>query len=299
MRFVKMHGLGNDYVYVDGRTERIADPARVAVAISDRHRGVGSDGLILVLPPEPGVDADVRMRMFNADGLEAEMCGNGVRCVCKFAYERGISRRQPMRVQTGRGVLTLSFVTDDEGQVAHVTVDMGTPILDPPSIPVLVDGPGPVLDRPWGPLAEAMTVAGDPDWPARAGADGKFSALSMGPPHAIFYCRDVDAVPLGIIGPRIERHPLFPRRINVNFVQIVSRGHIKMRTFERGSGITLACGTGASAVCVAGVLTGRTERRITSKLLGGDLQLEWDEATNHVYMTGPATEVFTGDWPDA
>jgi diaminopimelate epimerase len=283
MRFTKMHGIGNDYVYVDGFNESVPNPSEVARAISDRHFAIGSDGLILILPSDK---ADVRMRMFNADGSESEMCGNGVRCVAKYAFDHGLTRSNPMKVETGRGVLALALHADG-GKVHSVTVDMGEPILDLAEIPVdrdkLVKGsreheyrlsllqPNELLDM---------------------------SFVSMGNPHAMIVVLDVAAVDLARLGPMVEHHKAFPRRINAHWVQVHSPGEVTMRTWERGSGITLACGTGACAVCVAGVLTGRTARNLLAHLPGGDLNLEWRAADNHVYMTGPATEVFSGDWPN-
>jgi diaminopimelate epimerase len=296
MRFIKMHGIGNDYVYVNGFAEQVADPESLAVAISDRHMGVGGDGLIMVLPPEPGIDADVRMRMFNADGSESEMCGNGIRCVAKLSHDYGLSTAKPMKVQTGAGVLTLDYRLDTAGKLAEATVDMGEPILEAERIPVQIDGhphthpvvniPGTVIElRGWDTAAQEA-----------AGLERCWTAVSMGNPHAIFYVKDVQAVPLEIVGPQLEHAAAFPRRINVHFVQVHSAEEVTMRTWERGSGITLACGTGASAVCVAGVLTGRTDRKLLAHLPGGDLNLEWRESDNHVFMTGSATEVFSGDW---
>jgi diaminopimelate epimerase len=291
LRFTKMHGIGNDYVYVNGFEESVPDPVTTAVKIADRHFGVGGDGLIMVLPPEPGVAADVRMRMFNADGSESEMCGNGIRCVCKFAHDRGLSRANPMRVQTGRGVLSLSYMVDPAGKVDRVTVDMGEPMLGLTEIPVL----------------ESRLSWFDSEKHAGAietteGWVGTF--VSMGNPHLVLF-NDANAMidmvglprlDLEKVGPLLENHRAFPKRINVHFVQVVSRNEVVMRTWERGSGITLACGTGAAAVCVAGALTGRTDRDIHAHLPGGDLDLRWDRATNHVFKTGPATEVFTGMW---
>jgi len=300
MRFIKMHGLGNDYVYVNGFADPVADPASLAPRVADRHFGVGGDGLILVLPPDSGVEAHVRMRMFNADGSESEMCGNGVRCVCKLAHDHGLSDANPMRVQTGRGVLTLDYTLDADGKVDQVTVDMGEPIMEAAEIPVaipgieptgrVVDVPGPKDACPGETAAAAME---------QAGVQGQITCVSMGNPHVMIYCDDVAAVPLEQIGPILERHPWFPRRINVHFVQVHSPDEVTMRTWERGSGVTLACGTGASAVCVAGVLTGRSGRKILAHLPGGDLILEWREQDGHVLMTGPATEVFTGQWTSA
>lgn len=295
LQFTKMHGIGNDYIYVDCFAQRIADPAKLAVRIADRHTGVGGDGLILILPPEPGVEAHVRMRMFNADGSESEMCGNGVRCVAKFAHDHGLSSARPMRVQTGAGVLTIDFTTDAKGRLETATVDMGQPILEAAKIPLLLPGhAGPVADLP---MDHLLKLPGDGAWMNACGLDPRFTCVSMGNPHLTLYCNNVAAVPLGTIGPLLENHPLFPRRINVHFVQVHSPGEATMRTWERGSGITLACGTGASAVCVSGVLTGRTARTLLAHLPGGDLKLEWRQADDHLYMTGPATEVFSGSWP--
>jgi diaminopimelate epimerase len=294
MQFTKMHGLGNDYVYVNGFVEKVADPAGLAVRVADRHFGVGGDGLILVLPPEPGVKAHVRMRMFNADGSESEMCGNGVRCVCKLAHDQGISSARPMLVQTGRGVLSLDYTVDAAGQVDQVTVDMGEPILESAKVPVALEV-GRVIDYPLGLMVQ---WPGDVSaaWTQDCGLDPRMTCVSMGNPHLMLYCRDVARVPLEKVGPVLERHSLFPRRINVHFVQVHKPDEVTMRTWERGSGITLACGTGASAVCVAGALTGRNARAITAHLPGGDLKLHWNEQNNHVFMTGPATTVFTGTW---
>jgi diaminopimelate epimerase len=286
MRFTKMHGIANDYIYVNGFVEEVPDPAKTAIAISDRHRGVGSDGLILILPPANSGKADVRMRMFNADGSEGEMCGNGVRCVAKYAYDHGLSKNNPLRVETGRGVLTLALSVHN-GKVEQVTVNMAEPILDLAQIPV---------DR-------EKVVAGTREHEYRLSlAQGNelidATFVSMGNPHAVIFTGDVKSLDLARIGPPLEHHKAFPRRMNVHWAQVVSRDEVIMRTWERGSGITWACGTGAYAVCVAGVLTGRTDRKILVHLPGGDLTIEWRDADNNVYMTGPATEIFSGDWPD-
>ena len=280
MRFTKMHGIGNDYVYVNGFEETVAAPARLAVAVSDRHFGIGSDGLILVLPSR---SADVRMQMFNADGSEAEMCGNGIRCVAKFAFDHGLSKANPMRIETGGGVRSVSLIVSEQ-MVQRVTVDMGEPILDLPAIPV---------------DAERVRRAEMPhvyrfDVPTFGMQEGVF--VSMGNPHVVIEVADVKGVELERIGPLIERLDIFPRRINVHFVQIVSKAELIMRTWERGSGITLACGTGACAVAVAGVLRGTSSRDVLAHLPGGDLQLEWKESGS-VLMTGAAVEVFSGVWP--
>jgi len=287
MRFTKMHGIGNDYVYVNGFDENVVDPGAVAVKVADRHFGVGSDGLIMILPPTQPGQADVRMRMFNADGSEGEMCGNGVRCVAKYAYDHGLTKSNPMRVETGRGVLSLALKTDARNKVEQVTVNMSPPILDLAKIPV---------DR-------EKVVAGAREHEFRLSmaqgnelVDATF--VSMGNPHAVIYTPDVKSLDLARIGPPLENHKAFPRRMNVHWVQVVSRDEVIMRTWERGSGITWACGTGACAVCVAGVLTGQTNRKILAHLPGGDLTLEWRESDGNVYMTGPAAEVFSGEWPD-
>jgi diaminopimelate epimerase len=281
MRFTKMHGIGNDYVYVNGLEQPLADPARAAVAVSDRHFGIGSDGLILILPSDK---ADVRMRMFNADGSEGEMCGNGIRCVAKFAFDHGLTKSNPMRVETGAGVLTLAIETVD-GKVSSVTVDMGQPILALAEIPVDPER----LRKTKQHYRYLIDIAGEN--PVEA------TFVSMGNPHAVIYVPDVAKVELERIGPVLETHRAFPRRINVHFVQVIGPGEVIVRTWERGSGITLACGTGACAVCVAGVLTGRSNRRVLTHLPGGELNLEWRDTDSHVFMTGTATEVFSGDWP--
>ena len=281
MRFTKMQGCGNDYVYVDCfRQPPPRDPAALSRAVSDRHFGVGSDGLILIGPSER---ADARMRMFNADGSEAEMCGNGVRCVAKYVHDHGIAVKPRLAIETGRGVLTLDLDVR-HGKVERVTVDMGPPILDADKIPTTLPGPRVVNypDTPWG---------------KDHGFDPRLTCVSMGNPHAVFYCDDAAKVPIEAVGPEIENAQVFPRRINVHFVQVHSPGEVTMRTWERGSGVTLACGTGACAVAVAGVLTGRSARHVVAHLPGGDLELNWSETDDHVYMTGPAIEVFSGEWP--
>lgn len=282
MRFTKMQGAGNDYVYVDCFSQPgPADPAGLAQRIADRHFGVGGDGLILILPSQV---ADARMRMFNADGSESEMCGNGIRCVAKYVYDHGLARKPTLRIETGRGVLSLDLDVAD-GRVRSVRVDMGEPILAAKEIPTTLPGnPGlagsPVVDA-------ELTVAG---------RQLRVTCVSMGNPHCVtFVDRLSDDWVLGV-GPQVETDPHFPRRTNAEFVEVVSRSEVRMRVWERGSGETLACGTGASAVCVAGVLTGHTDRNVQIHLPGGDLDLHWAE-DNHVYMTGPAVEVFSGEWP--
>jgi diaminopimelate epimerase len=291
MRFTKMHGIGNDYVYVDCiRNPPPRHPAELSVKISDRHFGIGSDGLILICPSER---ADVRMRMFNADGSESEMCGNGIRCVAKYAFDHGLTKNNPMTVETGRGILTLRLDLA-AGKVERVTVDMGEPILDADKIPTTLPGPRIVeMGLPF--WDEGRMIA---DLLTLAGFSLTATCVSMGNPHAVFFGGDVSQVPLEHVGRVLETAPIFPRRINVHFVQVKSPGEVTMRTWERGSGITLACGTGACSVVVAGVLAGRTGRDLLAHLPGGDLHLRWDEKDNHVYMTGPAVEVFSGEWPD-
>jgi diaminopimelate epimerase len=278
MRFTKMHGIGNDYIYVATFDQRPpAEPARLARAVSDRHFGIGGDGLILIMPSER---ADARMRMFNADGSEGEMCGNGIRCVAKYLYDHGIVRKDRVTIETGRGVLALDLEVS-QGRVERVRVEMGAPILESAQVPTLLPGDPPI------------------NVPIRvADRELAVTVLSMGNPHAVTYADDAGSFPLETIGPPVERHTAFPRRVNFHVVQTLSRTEVRMRTWERGSGITLACGTGACAVCVAGVLTDRTERRVVAHLPGGDLELEWPSQSAPVFMTGPATEVFSGDWPD-
>jgi diaminopimelate epimerase len=290
MKFTKMHGLGNDYIYINCFTETIEKPGELAKITSDRHRGIGADGLILI---NPSNSADVQMRIFNADGSEAEMCGNGIRCVAKYAYEHklaaaGESYSVPgqmsfsasLNIETGNGILTVGLMLDENDKVSEVCVNMGQPILPPQQIPVDLIGET-VIEQPLSIFGEELLM----------------TCVSMGNPHAIFFHDDINSVELEKLGPAIENHNLFPNRINVHFVQINKPAEFTMRTWERGSGITLACGTGACASCVASVLTGRQERVCIGHLPGGDLALNWCEADNCVYMTGPAVEVYEGIWP--
>ncbi len=293
MRFTKMHGIGNDYVYVNCFEERFPDqPGELAVRMADRHFGVGGDGVIYICPSSV---AAARMRMFNADGSEAEMCGNGIRCVAKYVHDHGIAHQQHLNIETGAGVLELDLETNGDGKVARVRVNMGQPVLDPAQIPVELPGAATerIVDVPLAPYA---TLDSANKWIDSSGLDARMTCVSMGNPHMVLYCRDVEKVPLEAVGPMLETLDIFPRRMNVHFVQVHGPGEVTMRTWERGSGITLACGTGASAVCVAGVLSGRTERTIKAHLPGGDLKLEW-ATDGQVSMTGPATEVFSGEWP--
>ncbi len=278
-KFTKMHGLGNDYVFVSLFDQQIYDPVAVARRVSDRHTGIGSDGLILVATPTE-TDAHIRMIIYNADGSRAQMCGNGLRCVARLAYERGLSRANPLHVQTDNGVLTAELILGDGGRVAQVRVDMGEPVLDAKRIPVAMN-------------AERIVAHTLP----LEGHTLSMTCVSMGNPHAVFFESDLARVPLKTWGPQLETHPLFPERANIHFVQVASRQLVGMITWERGSGITRACGTGAAAACVAGVLNELTERTITAQLPGGRLRVEWDEENNHVFQTGPAAEVFVGEWP--
>ncbi|QOX80298.1 diaminopimelate epimerase [Trichlorobacter lovleyi] len=275
MKFTKMHGAGNDYVYVDCFKETVDNPAETAIKVSNRNFGIGSDGLILIMPSDK---ADVRMRMFNSDGSESEMCGNGIRCVAKYAYDHGIVTRTEITAETGAGILTLQLFPNAANKVERVRVNMGPPRLSREEIPM---NGTPVAQV----VAEELTVL-DKTF--------KITCVSMGNPHCIIYVDDVDNFPVATYGPLIENHQLFPRRTNVEFIQIISRTEVKQRTWERGAGETLACGTGASAVCVAGVLNNLTDRKILNHLAGGDLELEWVE-NGPVFMTGPATEVFNGE----
>lgn len=282
MKFTKLHGLGNDYLYVDAFSQKVENPGDLAVKISDRHFGVGSDGLILAMPSEK---ADLRMRMFNADGLEGEMCGNGIRCLAKFAYERGLAKTNPMKIETGRGVLSIDMKTE-AGKVKSATVNVSKPLLQLTEIPV---DPEKVLK---GSRPHEYRIS-----MAQANELLEMVFVSTGNPHAVIYVEDLSKVDLKTIGPKVEHHPCFPKRVNAHWVQVTSKDEVKMKTWERGSGITLACGTGACAVCVAGVLTGRTGRKILVHQPGGDLNIEWRDSDGNVYLSGPVTEVFSGDWP--
>ncbi len=275
MKFTKMHGTGNDYVYVNCFEEHIDDPAALAVAVSRQHFGVGSDGLILICPSDV---ADFEMKMFNADGSQAEMCGNGIRCVGKYVYDRGLTDKTTFTVMTGAGLKILR-VRVAQGKARSIRVDMGAPELRPALIPVDIPGEK-VLGHP-------LTVAG---------VTYDIHCVSMGNPHCIIFVEDVDLVDVEGVGRMLENHPIFPNRANIEFVQVISRDHLRMRVWERGSGETLACGTGACASLVAAVLTGRANRQVAMDLLGGTLDLDWNFEDSHVYQEGPATFVFDGDW---
>jgi diaminopimelate epimerase len=281
VKFTKMHGIGNDYVYVDGFAEQVENPSKVAEQVADRHFGIGGDGLILILPSKT---ADVRMQMFNADGSESEMCGNGIRCVAKYAYEHGLATANPLRVETLRGILPISLTLAGD-RVKLATVDMEKPILSLPDVPVDAAQVAPTEH----PSTYRLHLP-------KSDLDFDAVFVSMGNPHAVMFVDDVAAIDLEHLGAEVEHHPAFPRRINAHWVQVHNRGELTMRTWERGSGITLACGTGACAVLTAGVLTGRLDRKALVHLPGGDLRIEWRESDNNLYKTGPATEVFSGEW---
>ncbi|MEJ2470766.1 MAG: diaminopimelate epimerase [Desulfuromonadales bacterium] len=276
MKFVKMHGAGNDYVYVDCFRQTVEDPESLAREISDRHFGVGGDGLILI---EPSKQADVKMRIFNADGSEAEMCGNGVRCVAKYAFDHGLVDRTEIAIETGAGILPLTMYPNDREQIDKVRVNMGKPRLTRADLPMVGPAGDRVIDMDLDVLDSTFSV----------------TCVSMGNPHCVIFVDDLEAFPVQRYGTAIEHHALFPRRINVEFVAVIGPDEVQQRTWERGAGETLACGTGAAAVTVAGVLTGRTRGRLLNHLAGGDLDMEWD-GQNDVFMTGPAAEVFSGEY---
>lgn len=274
MKFTKMHGLGNDYVYVNCFQEKIENPSKVAKYVSDRHFGIGSDGLIMINPSEV---ADFEMEMYNADGSRGEMCGNGIRCVAKYVYDYGLTDKTSISVETLGGIKYLDLTVKD-GKVIMVKVDMGTPILKPELIPIVADGD---------------MVVNEPIIVDRT--EYRMTGVSMGNPHAVIYMDNIKDLNLDQLGPKFENHERFPKRINTEFVKFIDRHTLEMRVWERGSGETMACGTGACAVAVASILNGLTEEKVTVKLLGGDLQIEWDREADKVYMTGPATTVFDGE----
>ena len=275
MKFTKMQGLGNDYVSVNGFEERIENPSEMAVKMSNRNFGVGSDGLILINPSEK---ADFEMEMYNADGSRGEMCGNGIRCVAKYVYDYGLTDKTHISVETLGGIKYLDLTVED-GKVILVRVDMGSPILTPAQIPVIADE------------AEAVAVPILVDE-----TEYQMTCVSMGNPHAVVFMDDIEHLEIEKIGPKFEHHERFPNRVNTEFVKVLDRQTASMRVWERGSGETLACGTGACAVAVACILGGYTENKVTVKLLGGDLLIEWYREQNKIYMTGPAAVVFDGVW---
>lgn len=274
MKFTKMHGIGNDYVYVNCFQEKVDNPSEVAKFVSDRHFGVGSDGLILIKPSQI---ADCEMDMYNLDGSQGAMCGNGIRCVAKYVYDYSIVPKTTLRIATKSGIKELNL-TVENGKVSLVRVNMGSPILEASKIPVVSDQ-SQAVNQP-------IKVNGHTYY---------FTGVSMGNPHAVVYLDDVDNLDIEKIGPAFEKHPMFPDRVNTEFVKVIDRKTLKMRVWERGSGETLACGTGACAVAVSSILNNLTEEEVTVKLLGGDLKIHWDRLENLVYMTGPATTVFDGE----
>lgn len=275
MKFTKMHGIGNDYVYVNCFTETVEDPRSVARFVSDRHFGIGSDGLILI---KPSAVADCEMDMYNADGSSGAMCGNGIRCVAKYAYDHGIVDKKQIRVATGSGVKTLDLTVGDDNKVTMVRVNMGKPELTAANIPI---------------VSEKEQVVNEPIMVD--GTEYRMTGVSMGNPHAVVCVEDVDRFPLEKTGPLFEHHVCFPDRVNTEFIRVMDRKNVQMRVWERGAGETWACGTGACAVAVACIVNGYTDREVTVHLRGGDLEITWDQESGDVYMTGPATEVFEGE----
>ena len=273
LEFTKMHGAGNDYIYINGFTQHIENPADIAIKLSDRHFGIGSDGIVII---HPSKIADFRMQMLNSDGSEAEMCGNASRCVGKYVFDSGLTNKKEIKLETKAGIKHISLLEGNE-TVRNVTVDMGEPILDPALIPVNIDIK-PVLNYP-------IDIDGK-IW--------KISCISMGNPHAVIFTEGIKDMDLAVIGPKFEKHSIFPKKTNTEFIEIVNRETLNMRVWERGAGETLACGTGACASAVAAVLNNYCDRNITIHLLGGDLHIEWRESNNHVYMTGEAVTVFKG-----
>ncbi|MCQ2253136.1 MAG: diaminopimelate epimerase [Bacteroidales bacterium] len=280
IKFTKMHGAGNDYIYIDcfaTPVDSLGDISQLAIKMSDRHFGVGSDGLVLIMPSDNG--CDVRMRMLNSDGSEAEMCGNASRCVAKYAYDHKIVKNKEFKLQTKGGIKYITVYTDADDTVTSATVNMGAPILSPADIPVKASG-----DKV---VASALEVDGD---------SKTMTCVSMGNPHCILFVDGVDDAPVHTLGPKVEVHTAFPRKTNVEFAHVVSRSLIEMRVWERGAGETMACGTGACATLVAAALNNLTDRKATLKLLGGNLEIEWRQSDNNVYMTGPAAYAFTGEF---
>ncbi len=282
MKFTKMHGCGNDYIYVYTGDQEVKDRSEIAIKLSDRHFGIGGDGVIFINPSD---EADFEMEMYNADGSRGKMCGNGIRCVAKFVYDNGLTDLNPVKIVSCGSVKTL-YLNVKDGKVDTVRVDMGEPILKAEDIPA----------------DASQTVEGTDDEGRLInvtynvnGKDEKMTAVSMGNPHAVIFVDDTDSLELEKIGPSYEHHPAFPEGVNTEFIKVIDKSHLKMRVWERGSGETLACGTGACASLVAAVLTGRSERKAVLCLRGGDLMIEWNEEDGHIYMTGPARTVFTGE----
>lgn len=277
MKFSKWQGCGNDFVLINCLQDKVADYAAFAQEVCDRHYGVGADGILVV---EPSAKADFRMRIFNTDGSEAEMCGNGIRCFARYLYDFHLTDKKEFTIETGAGVLVPRLIFEGD-TVSGVRVDMGEPILEGEEIPVKGFGHNHVVN-------EKLTVNGK---------DYAMTCVSMGNPHCVIYVEDAEGFPIHELGSSFEHHPAFPRKTNTEFVEVKDRQHVRMRVWERGAAVTLACGTGSCATAVAGVLTGRTDRSVEVQLDGGTLHVEWDETSNHVFMTGPAELVFTGELP--
>jgi len=276
MKFTKMHGIGNDYIYVNGFEEKIENPAEFAITWSDRHKGIGSDGLVLILPSDY---CDFRMQMLNADGSEAEMCGNAARCIGKYVYEKGLTDKTNLTLETLSGTKRLELFLGKDNLVDRVTVDMGEPVLEASQIPVIFETEN-VLNE----MVHFSTSV-----------QYRITCVSMGNPHAVIFTKNIHKINLPKIGSLIENATIFPRRTNVEFIEILASDRLNMRVWERGSGETLACGTGACAAVVAGILNGFCDRRTTVQLLGGELVIEWNAFDNHVYLSGSATTVFEGE----
>lgn len=274
MKFTKMHGCGNDYIYVNCFQETVEHPEELSIRVSDRHFGIGSDGLILIGPSD---QADFCMRMYNADGSQAQMCGNGIRCVAKYVYDYGLTQKTQITVETLAGIKTLKLLVED-GRVSEVTVDMGVPIMNPELVPVAMSGEA-VIARPISVL----------------GKEYEITCVSMGNPHAVTFVPDTNQIEIEAVGPEFEHHACFPERTNTEFVQILDEHTIRMRVWERGSGETLACGTGACASVYACILNRQTADEVTVQLLGGSLKVRYDRESGHLFMTGPAARVFDGE----
>ncbi len=275
MKFTKMHGIGNDYVYVNCFKEQVENPGELAIRVSDRHFGIGSDGLILI---KPSKWADFEMAMYNADGSEGAMCGNGIRCVAKYVYDYGLTDQTRIRVDTKSGIKVLDLTIGEDGKVSFVRVNMGSPELTAAKIPI---------------ISEREQVVAEPV--EVGGVTYAITGVSMGNPHAVVYLEDVKGLDIEKVGPLFEHHERFPDRINTEFIRVTDRENLEMRVWERGSGETLACGTGACAAAVASMVNGYTEDEVTVHLLGGDLRVRWDREENLVYMTGPAAVAFEGE----
>ena len=276
MKFTKMHGTGNDYIYINGFNEQIENPSQAAIRWSDRHKGIGSDGLVLILPSEI---ADFKMRMFNADGSESEMCGNASRCIGKYVFDKGMTNQTTITLETLAGIKTLQLFPGKDGKISQVTVDMGEPVLQPKAIPVHIDKETAINETVKFSSGRAYNI----------------TAVSMGNPHAVIFTEKIAGLDLPKIGPEIENAAIFPNRTNTEFIEVIAYDKMKMRVWERGSGETMACGTGACAAAVAGVLNKLTFRKVEIELLGGKLNIEWKASDNHVYLTGDAVTVYEGE----